>query len=411
MDGLEAEAPGWCSLEQLGDAFSLVEPAGARVCVRGARLAGWRQSVADLWGQLAIGDLFGCRQRPLVGSRAKRLLAVAHLDLIEVWAGSDASRRSVLRTAAVALECSARVWQAFGPVAGDRRLHLLRRLEDTLARAERDVRAGESSLFISRASVTRSAHAARCALDNLLGANGDRAEELARLEDAAVDLAASAVRIALSLQGLPRLSRARRKRPEAPALELRALTAELGAEARRRRALFANEARDDHLGLWLGSALKVAPSRESIHLAVAPHCDRTLRADALCELRARWVELAVWLWLIVQAHDELLEMRTFEDDERLQATVASRACRTLMRCALAGRPGQFDHGRAWEHHHEALCKLVADACLALQTCQADAVVCSQQLALRRLSRAAVAIWTIDKRVRSSPREGANEQCR
>lgn len=400
MDGLEAGVSGRGSGDSSLHAFSLVEPVGARVQVRAARTVGWRQSVADLWCQIATGDLFGCRQRSLIGSRAKRLFAVAHQDLIEVWKGPGVSRRSVLRNAAVALECSARVWQAFGPVAGDRRLHLLRRLEQTLAQAERDIRAGELSLLVNRASVTRSARAAGGALDDLLAAGGDRAEGLARLEDAAVELAVLAIRIATNLHLIGRVSRARPKQSQVLAAQLRVLAHETSAQAERQREALTGEAEGDHLGVWLSSALKVAPSRESIQLAVARNGDRTLRADALCALRARWLELAVGLWLIVQAHDELLQMRTFDDDERLQAAVISRACSTLMASALCGRPDEFDHARAWECHREALCELVSDSCLALQTCQPDAVVRSQQLALRRLSRAVAAIWTIDNRARS-----------
>ena len=102
----------------------------------------------------------------------------------------------MLRSAVVPLECSARVWQAFGPVAGQRHPHLLRRIERTLARSERRVRAAELPLAVNRPTVSLAVRAARGAIDDLLGAIVDRAEALAALEDAAVDLASLAVRIA-----------------------------------------------------------------------------------------------------------------------------------------------------------------------------------------------------------------------
>ena len=74
------------------------------------------------------------------------------------------------------------------------------------------------------------------------------------------------------------------------------------------------------------------------------------------------------------------------------------------------RPGDFDHRQAWQSHREGLYELVSEMCLALQTCEPDAVVRSQQLALRRLARALAAIWTIDERVRV-PSTRASDRCR
>jgi hypothetical protein len=151
---------------------------------------------------------------------------------------------------------------------------------------------------------------------------------------------------------------------------------------------------------WLSFTLKVAPSDEAIQHASSRTGGPALRADALCTLRSRWLELAIGLWLIVQAHDDLLETVTFVEEDRLPTAVASRAESALTACALYGRPGEFDHEHAWACHRAALCELVGDACLALQTCHPDTVVRSQQLALRRLARAVAAIWTIDERMRS-----------
>ena len=107
--------------------------------------------------------------------------------------------------------------------------------------------------------------------------------------------------------------------------------------------------------------------------------------------------------MIVQALDDLLAMATFGDQERLKGAVSSRAGIALVAGGLCQSPGDFDHLQAWKSHREALCVLVSNVCLALQTCDADAVVRAQQLALRRLARALAAIWTVDEGVRSPAR--------
>ena len=200
-----------------------------------------------------------------VAIRAKRHFEVVQRDLLGLWKGSDVSRRSVLRSAVVPLECSARVWQAFGPVAGQRHLHLLRRLEQTLARSERLIRAAELPLVVNRATVSLAARAARGAIDDLLSATADRAEALAALEDAAVELASLAVRIAVNLNAIS----ARRRYAQPPALghQLEALAAEVSAAAQQRHSERADDAEDDHLGVWLSSTLSVAFPAEAIALA------------------------------------------------------------------------------------------------------------------------------------------------
>lgn len=132
-------------------------------------------------------------------------------------------------------------------------------------------------------------------------------------------------------------------------------------------------------------------------------------ADALCSLRARWLELAVGMWLIVHALDDLLATATFGVETRLKVAVSSRACSALLASRLREQPGNFDHRQAWDRQREALHELTRDVCLALQTGEPDAFVCAQQLSLRRLARALAAIWTIDERLRS-PQARTGQRC-
>jgi hypothetical protein len=400
MASLEARLSGWASAESPLHAFSLPS-SGADAQAGSARGLGWRQSFGELWSQVALGDLVGRHADPgSVGIRAKRHFEVVQRDLLALWKGSGVSRRSVLRCAAVPLECSARVWQAFGPVAGQRHLHLSRRLEDTLAAAERQIRAAELPLFVNRPAISLAARAARAAIDDLLGASVDPAEALAALEDAAVDLASLAVRIAVNLNEIGSARRAHAKQPAALGRQLEALAGEVSGTAYAQRSLRGKDAEADHLGVWLSATLSVAPPAEAIELASLSSGDPCLRADALFSLRARWLELAVGLWVVLQALDDLLVMGTFGDEGRLKSAVSSRAGIALVACELCQRPGDFDHRQAWDRQREALYELVSDVCLALQTCEPNAVVRSQQLSLRRLARALAAIWTIDERVRS-----------
>ncbi len=400
MASLEARLPGWTPVEFPLHAFSLTS-SHARAKARRARETVWRQMFGELWSQAVCGDLIAHHaDPPSVGIRAKRHFRVVQRDLLALWEGADASRRSVLRSAVVPLECSARVWQTFGPVAGRRHLHLLRRLDETLAKREREIRAAELPLAVNRATVSLAARTARDAIDDLLGATVDRAEALAALEDAAVEFASLAVRIAANLNAV---SGARRGYPQPPPTlrcQLEALVAEVSAAAQQRRAETVSDAQEDHLGMWLSRTLGVAFPGEAIALAGSSSGDPCLRADARCSLRACWLELTVGLWVIVQALDDLLALETFGDQERLKGAVSSRAGIALMTSGLCQSPHDFDHLLAWKSHHEALCALVGEVCLALQTREPDATVRAQQLALRRLARALAAIWTVDESVRS-----------
>jgi hypothetical protein len=411
MAGLEARLFGWASADPPLHAFSLSSTA-TDGCAGSDRWVGWRQSFGELWSQVALADVVGRGADPVgVGTRAKREFGVVERDLLALWKASGASRRSVLRSAATSLECSARVWHAFGPAAGQRHLHLLHRLENNLAAAGRDIRAAELPLRVNRATISLAASAARTAIDDLLGAAVDRAEALAALEDAAVDLASLAVRIAVSLNAIGGSRRAHVKQPAALGHQLEALAREVSRIAHARRMAGGEVAEEDRLGVWLSSTLSVAAPAEAIERASLSSCDPCLRADALASLRARWLELAVGLWMLVQTLDELIVMGSFGDERRLKSAVSSRAGVSMVACELCQRPGDFDHRHAWDRQREALYQLVSDVCRALQTREPDSVVHGQQVALRRLTRALVAIWTIDERVRSPLTQGEPPRCR
>lgn len=413
MDRLGAESSEPSSGQSLLYAFSLAGADRTQTRVGRASAASWRDACGNLWGQLTVADVFDCQERSLVASRAKRLLAAVERDLLSTWESAGANQRAVLRCAVIALECSARVWQAFGPVAGERRPHLLHRTEDALARSERRIGVAELSLRVNRGSVSRAARSACTAIDDLLEARTDRADALAALEDASVELASLAIRVATSVERIRGDSRGSAEQRLALRLQLNALACEV-SEATRARHTNRDRDRDtetDHLWVWMSAALSAAPSAEAIKL-VSPRSggDPRLRAEAFCSLRARWFELTVRLWMIARALDDVLVIGMFDDEDRLKMAVSSRASSALVRSAMCDGPDNFDHREAWERHRAALCELVSDVCRALQTREQDAAVRGQQLAVRRAALALAAIWTIDERARRATR-GVSRPCR
>jgi hypothetical protein len=253
-------------------------------------------------------------------------------------------------------------------------------------------------VLVNRSTISLAARAACAAIDELAGGEADRAHALAVLEDAAVDLAALAVRVALNLNEIGSVIRGL-ARPAGLESELDALAARVSTLASERRLEIERDGVEDHVGMWLGAAVAIEPPRDALELA-AGDSDGCVGADALLSVRARWMQLAVELWLIVDQLDRLMAIETFDDGARLQRAIASRASSVIVACGLCREPSGFEHREAWRLHRDALNVLVTDVCLAAQTCEPDAVVRAQQLALRRLTRVLAAIWAIDGHIQS-----------
>jgi hypothetical protein len=406
MDGLEAGSSD--AARSRSDAVERVGGGLERPPV-GHNANGRAPTFAELWDEVAVGELSAGPDGTSVAAAARWHIHATQRELLALWTKSGATS-SAPRLAIVPLVCSTQLWRAYGPAAGDRRPHLLRRLEEALVHSDRQIRAGELPRLVSRAMVVRAARATQRAIDDLQGESADTAKALEELDDAAVELASLATRLARNA----RRSRDERRRlashPPALVRQLRVLASEVSATARARATNAAEDAHDERLGRALSDALRVAPSPRALDLVCRGGGDRCLRAEALFSLRASWLELAVGLWLIVQALDDLLAIATFESEERLKGSIGSRAANMLMGSALRERPGEFDHRYAWERHRELLYELVRQVCQALAGREPDAVICSQQLALRRLARVLAAIWSIDEHARR-PIEQASRQCR
>jgi hypothetical protein len=375
----------------------------------GRNANGRAPAFAELWNEVALGEPIAGADPTSVAAAARWHIHATQLELLALWTTPGVTS-SAPRLALVPLVCSAQLWRAYGPAAGDRRPDLLRRLEEALVQSERRIRAAELPLLVSRAMVLRAARAAQRAIDDLQGESADTAKALEELDDAAVELASLATRLASTARRIGDARRRLASHPPALRRQLHALACEVSAAARSRVTTAAEDAQDERLGRALSDALRIAPSRQALDLACSDGGDRCLRAEALFSLRASWLDFAVGLWLIVQALDDLLAIATFESEERLKGSIGSRAASVLMGSALRERSGEFDHRYAWERHRELLYELVGQVCRALASREPDAVICSQQLALRRLARVLAAIWSIDEHARR-PIERASRQCR
>lgn len=356
------------------------------------------EELAKTWSKLTLSEAIEpADDARSLGVTAKGYFVVVGRHLLALSRSPQDGTGSAVRCGALALELSARVWQAFGPAAGRRHLHLWHRLEDKLAATDREIRAGELPARASRASVPVATRRACAAIDGLLAGEADLAEALEALEDAAIDIAALAVRIVLNWSEVGGARRGVAIGPAALERDMTVLVSEVSGAAR--LAAGRRSGSEDHVGGWLSAALAIAPPTQAIELSARASADPCLRRDALFALRARWLELAGALWGAVQKLDELLAIATFDDDARLQHVLTVRAERQLVACELWWRPGAFDHEEAWRRQHKALRELVSDVCVALESRGPDAVVRSQQLAVRRLTRALPAIWVIDECVR------------
>jgi hypothetical protein len=400
MGGFEAGASGWASIER--PAHADVPPAALRVpeAQQSSAEDGWRSVFGELWSGLALSMVGEPHAHPRRSALvAREGFEWVRRDLLVQWEQPSLNPRTLLRCAAIALECNVLVWKAFAGAAGPRHLHLLHRLEDELAVTERRVRAVERPRFVNRPAVAVKTRDACGAIDDLLRGEVDRADTLVALEDAAVELAALSVRIAVNLDRFGRDRRGHSARPVDLARQLSRIAKEVTVAAGVEHRALGVRGQESHLGAWLTAALELSPASETLELACAEAGDRSLRVDGLFSMRNSWLRVGVALSMVVVELDGLLAVATFRSVPHLERAVAARASHALSGAALCERPCDFDHAHAWVCHREALVGLVGDVCLALQTCDQELVVGTQQLAIRRLARALAAVWAIDERLR------------
>src|SRR5712692_3267968 len=128
---------------------------------------GWRCVFGELWSELALQSaVSACEPRRtsadvLHDARVITAEARRQLGWLLAMPAGAAQVAPPLRCAAAVLEACATLWRAFGSAAGDRHVHLLRRLEERLADTERERMCAERGHDIPAVSAARASHRAR----------------------------------------------------------------------------------------------------------------------------------------------------------------------------------------------------------------------------------------------------------
>jgi hypothetical protein len=270
-------------------------------------------------------------------------------------------------------------------------VRLLRRLESALERVEIDVCGADRVIDIDARLAEIAVSTAVEALERVARGVGDRGDALARLDDAAIEVAVLAVRGAINTErfGTPRPSTVV---TDSQLCELGRTTARIAAYAEAQRAR--TETR--HAAEWLQDA--ILASDRVVRCATLREAERdpVLRADVSAALRASWVALACTEMLVVIEIEALISTPTNTDLPALCAKVAARACSALCAAALVDRPDDFDHSGAAQHQRVAVIRSVGPLAIALQTDQRRQLERVRGTILERLARVVAAAWSLDE---------------
>jgi hypothetical protein len=292
-----------------------------------------------------------------------------------------------------ALEACAAVWQELAPVAGQRQVHLLRRLEQRLEREEADVLSGQANYALRPISVRIALTRAVEAIEQLKHAGEERVQTLEALEDASVWLAAIAVRAALNIRQAGAASGDGPPLPGRATVDLDAIADEIAGAAGAIAAAERARGEEANVGSWLSQALVLR-----LPPVATPHerGDPTLRAEALLGLRIRWLRLGALELLMLEALDGEIAAAG-GTGEALAEELPEGAARLLRRARLASRPGAFDFRRAWERQLAALGHVVDPYCRGLAG-DRSGLRRARRSVLASLVRVAAALWMIDARL-------------
>jgi hypothetical protein len=399
----DVEGFGWraTSWSERLHAFSL--PAGAESPPPGAAAGAWREAFGELWTELAFHLLAGGgrpRRGPERGfARGGRLVIYGNdrlRGLLETSPSSGGDAGAVatrlLGCAAGVLEGCAIVWAHSGAAGGERRMHLLRRLEARLAGEERELLCAEADRHINAQAAGTTALAAARALRLLAGARGDRARALAALEDAVIGSASLGVRAAINVREFAAVQPPRCAPSPRLCGELERVGGEVLAAAQRADGV------SHRLGARLATALSLTAPLQPIAIAAQARGDRALHAEALLDLRAAWLSLAASLLLVLDGVGELRAPREQAYRRDLAQAAASQAADALAGAHLTTRLAAFDHQTAWAHQCRVLRTSVATLLDNMRDPDDGVFEHVHELLLGRVARAIVAVHAIDSRM-------------
>lgn len=294
----------------------------------------WRLMLADAWVTQAAqrASLARGRDRHAIVSWALERIADAEATVREALAcdAEEGMRAALVGAAAAALEASAASWQAFGPVARPRQLHLVRGLERHLAEHERAVLGAVAGHRLRRRMVAVPATTAQRAMRRLARDGAERAATLATLEDNALRFATVAIRAVENLDATGRADGrgGRCPRPELAGLQTRFLALHEHAET------LNDPSHHSDLAGWLAECLVIATAPLPAAANVGAR-ERPAMQDAGEDERRRWLRLGARELLIAR----MLGPCSSE-------VVCAGAADLLADTGLAARPQDVDAARA-----------------------------------------------------------------
>jgi hypothetical protein len=361
---------------------------------------GWRGEFAECWTELALA-------RAASGARGETALTWAITALTRTGASLErlvSARRQAaagdyedcLSSGAAALEACAAVWQELAPVAGQRQVRLLRRLERRLKREEAEVLSGQADYALRRITVRVALTRALESIERLEEASVDRAQALESLEEGAVSLAAIAVRAWLNVKVTGTASGVGSQLPERATSDLLGLADQIERKARELCNARRAQGGEPSAGCWLSEALVMRLPTA----ATRKGRDPSLRAESLLLLRSCWLRLGALQFLLLEAVDEELGA-ALERREALRTQLGEGAAKLIQRGRLASRPSAFDFARAWERQLAGLGHVVDAYCRGLGGDQ-EGFEAARPSTMATLVRVTAALWLIDAQLGDRP---------
>lgn len=349
----------------------------------------WRAMLADCWDAAATRrcQLLLAGEREATARWASRTLAHADVAVRQrIDSGQRTARWEVIFAAAAALEACAATWQTFGPVAGRRRLQLVRALERHLAEHERLVLAAEADHHLDRVAVAAPARSARLAIERLHDTASDPANALIALEAHVIAFAAVAIRAVRNIDAAGRASGPTNRAASEAVAELRKTFEEIDQHA----ATLLDPRHRGDLASWLSESLIIA-SHGSFSATKTTRA-RSGAERAAAQQRRRWLRLGARQLLVAR---ELGQCKSPAAGTAVSEIVPV-AARVLADTGLAARPDAFDPDLAWAQHADALNGLIPLCARALKG-DRGARERAQRILADRLARVLLALWLLDPR--------------
>lgn len=312
------------------------------------------------------------------------------LEAVIDWPVDPADdRASALSAAALALEAAAVARRPGGTPHAIARHRLVEAVGRHLDNWEQDVLCARRGYRITgqdvRAAATAAVHAAHERRAAAAGRPRDAVHpDLMRLDDGALELAATAMRAAMNLALFARAVGPSDSLTPDWAARLATGAADIDQAARR---ILGSGPLDRTTRGRTHAALAVRVGKDERRaMARTPLAAEAFPADALAALRSRWVERA--------GHELLILHRSSARPADQTREITARAARLLVVGQLAQRPAAFDHHGAWAAGDEGLTEAAAGSHRQGRLTEDP----HRRPVLRNVARAALAASLLDARL-------------